>query len=72
MNGSGKGREEMDARERSQRGDGQDLVSGQRWEEKKREESKLMDPLSLGDQGNGHVPNRKGKAGLGEDTLNLR
>lgn len=60
MNGGGKGKEEMDARETSQRGDGQDLVSAQRWEEREKEESKQMEPLSLGDQENVMPQTEKG------------
>lgn len=45
MDGSGKRKEEVDAREQSQSEDGQDLVSAWRWEERKKEESDLMETL---------------------------
>lgn len=65
MDGSGKRKEEVDARERSQSGDGQDLVSAWRWEERKRR-VKFDGDFVLG-----HASNRKGKsggkAGLGQE-----
>jgi len=48
----------VDARE-SPRGDGQDLVLAWRWAERA-EESKLMAPLCLGDQGNVMPQTEKG------------
>lgn len=59
MNEGGKGKAEMDARE-ILKPDGQDSVFAWRWEEGQREESELVEPLNLGDWGNGHSKPKKG------------